>query len=100
MYRYRNNIFSEPFENLTRSKAQEIVREIESQPDEYFESVPLEEFAEYLVAKFTIDDFPTLIWEEIQMEFGETEVAGSDLPKSFYISDPSKRFKKKVVEYI
>jgi hypothetical protein len=99
MNRSRNNIFSDPFTNLTRSKAQEIVEEIESQPDEYFESVPIEEFAEYLVAKFTIDDFPTLIWEEIQMEFSETEVAGRDLPRTFDVSDPSKRFKMKVVEY-
>ncbi|MEX2336453.1 MAG: hypothetical protein WD555_04195 [Fulvivirga sp.] len=99
MYRNINNIFIEPFANFTRSKAQEIIGEIESQPDEYFESVPIEEFAEYLIAKFTIDDFPTLIWEEIQMEFGETEVAGRELPITIHVSDPSKRFKRKVVEY-
>jgi hypothetical protein len=99
MSRVSNNIFSEPFQNLRRSKTQEINGEIECQPDEYFESVPIEEFVEYLIAKFTIDDFPTLIWEEIQMEFGETEVVGRDLPSSFYVSDPNERFKKQKVVY-
>lgn len=99
MYRDRNNIFSEPFANLTRSKVQEIIGEIEYQPDEYFETVPLEEYTEHLISKYTLDDFPKLIWEEIQMEFGETEVAGRDLPRTFDVSDPNKRFKKKLVEY-
>lgn len=92
-------IFSEPFNGLTHLKEQEIVVEIDAQPDEYFESVPLEEFAVYLISKYTIDEFPILVWEEIQMDFGETEVAGRDLPREFYVSDPNKRFKQKVVEY-
>src|SRR5690606_36516273 len=45
------------------------------------------------------DDFPVLIWEEIQMDFSETEVTGSDLPMTIQVSDPSKRFKRNVVEY-
>lgn len=99
MYRDRNKIFSKPFRDLTHSKAQEIAGEIESQHDEYFEIVPLEEYAEYLHSKFILDDFPVLIWEEIEMEFGETEVAGRDLPRTSPVLDLNKRFKKKVVEY-
>lgn len=99
MYKNRNNIFSEPFAYLSSSKAQEIVTEIESQPDEYFESVLLEEYAEYLISKYSLDDFPSLIWEEIQLVFSETDVSGHNLPREFYVSDPNKTFKMKVVEY-
>lgn len=100
MYGIKNdNIFKEPFDNLMRSKALEIVGEIESQPDSYFETIPQEEYLAHLVSKYTLDEFPALIIEEIQMKFSETEVSGRELPSSFYVSDPSKKFKKKVVEY-
>jgi hypothetical protein len=99
MYNERSYIFTKPFKELTISKAQEIIGEIESPPDEYFEGVSVDEFAEYLISKFALDDFPRLIWEEIQMDFSETEVLGSDLPITIHVSDPGKRFKRKVVEY-
>jgi len=99
MTRTNMKLFSVPFAHLRNSKVQEIVREIDSQSDEYFESVPLEEFTEYLVSKYSIEDFPILNWEETEMDFGETLISGRELPNDFVVLDPNKRFKKKVVKY-
>ena len=92
-------IFTEPFGNLISSKAREIIAEINTQPDEYFDSIPTEEFSKYLESKYSLDDFPSLIWEEIEMEIGETEIYGRDLPATFDISNPNEKFKRKLVEY-
>ncbi len=99
MYERNNEIFSEPLENLTHLKTRKIIDEINDQPDEYFENVSLAEFAEYLISKYSITEFPEIIWDEIQMDFSETEIAGRDLPSVFYGSDPNQRFTRKVVEY-
>ncbi len=62
--------------------------------DEYFESVPHEEFVDYLKSKHSFDEFPVLLWEETQIDFGETEVAGRNLPMEIDVSDPNKKFKR------
>src|SRR5680860_712990 len=94
-----HRIFNEPFGNLISSKAKEIVHEINSQPDEYFDSIPIDEFSTFLISKYSLDEFPTLIWEEIQMDFGETEIYGRDLPSTFDISNPNEKFKRSMVEF-
>jgi len=92
-------MFTEPFGNLISSQAREIITEINSQPDEYFDSIPTEEFSKYLESKYSLDEFPTLIWEEIEMEIAETEIFGRDLPRTFDISNPNEKFKRKLVLY-
>ncbi|MBW8241799.1 hypothetical protein K1F50_03235 [Muricauda oceani] len=92
-------IFSEPFRNLITAQVRKIIAEIDSQPDEYFDSVPIEEFSKYLKSKYTLDEFPTLIWEEIEMKIGETEIYGRDFPSTFDVSNPSEKFKRKLVVY-
>jgi hypothetical protein len=92
-------MFTEPFGNLISSQAREIIAEIDSQPDEYFDSIPTEEFSKYLESKYSLVEFPTLVWEEIEIEIGETEIYGRDLPRTFDISNPNEKFKRKVVVY-
>ncbi|WP_143751748.1 hypothetical protein [Maribacter sp. 6B07] len=92
-------MFTEPFGNLISSQAREVIAEIDSQPDEYFDSIPTEEFSKYLESKYSLDEFPTLVWEEIEMEIGETEIYGRDLPRTFDISNPNEKFKRKLVVY-
>ena len=91
--------FQEPFKNLSQKNISHIIDEIVNQPDEYFDSIPLNEFAEYLISKYSIDDFPEIIWDEIEMDFSETKITGNSLPPSFGVFDHSKKFPVKVVEY-
>lgn len=99
MHLNKNNLFKEPFNNITSTKARAIVGEIESQQDEYFERIPVEEFAAYLISKYEMDEFPELIWEETQIDIKETEIIGRDLPQDLYVSNPNNKFKCKVVEF-
>ncbi|MDC7242667.1 MAG: hypothetical protein PQJ44_01495 [Sphaerochaetaceae bacterium] len=96
---FKKKLFSEPLATLLRPKVSSIEAEIRNQSDEYFGQVPNEEYASHLESKYFIDDFPTIVWEETEIDVGETEVRGSDLPAEFMVFDKSKTFTRKLIKY-
>lgn len=100
MLRNRQNVLLKvPFDNKSSENARSIVNEIKNQPDEYFENESDTEFSEYLISKFEVVEVPIIHWEETQIEIGETEISGRDLPRTFYASNPNEKFSRKVINY-
>ena len=94
-----NTLFQTELLNFTRQKASKIVNEIKEQTDEYFTSSTSTDLEEYLISKYEIKNFPTIHWEEIEMDISTTMVSGYNFPPSFDIIDKSAKFERKLIKF-
>jgi hypothetical protein len=92
--------FSEDFDNLARENIQSILSDIKGRPDEYFNSISIDDYEAYLLSKYSIESFPVLHWEEVQLEFDKAQIPGRNLPPEFIVIDSNKTFSKPRVTYI
>ena len=91
--------FHKNLKDFISGKATSIRDEINSKPDEYFESVPLEEYLEYLISAYELPYLPELHWSETSIDIGEVMISGRFLPSDFRARDLNEKYPFNEVTY-
>lgn len=99
MFRNKNTPFSIPFQNYGQKKSAELSSEISNTPEDYFETITEAEFIEYLVDKYTIEEFPTVNWEETAVEVDDIMVPITSFPDTYDKRDKNLKMKRNQVSF-